>query len=110
MLKSLQTFLIRNNFYINAKKYKQDKRNETKFHMTTGSFIEQYYATSVKLKIPENLYFATFCQNSTQTTKLKSNQTLFDRTDSNLTAFFYQKMLMYFNHLQNHNFTVLWQK
>ena len=42
MLKSLQTFLIRNNFYINAKKYKQDKRNETKFHITTDSFIEQY--------------------------------------------------------------------
>ena len=75
--------------------------------MTTDSFNEQYYATSVKLKIPENLYFSTFCQNSTQTTKLKSNQTLFDRTDSNLTAFFYQKILMYFNHFQNHNFTVM---
>ena len=41
MLKSLQT--IRNYFYSNAKKYKQDKKNTgTNFDLTTDSVIEKY--------------------------------------------------------------------
>ena len=45
---------------------------------------------------------STYCQNLTQTTKFKPNQTLF-RSD----IIFYQKILKYFNDLQNQNFSVL---
>ena len=37
------------------------------------------------------LNLVPYCQNSTQIMKIKSNQTLFDRTYSNL-IFFYQKI------------------
>ena len=52
----------------------------------------------------------TCCQNSTQTTKLKPNQTLFDRTYSNLTFFLNKKTLKHFNDFKNQNISVLWLK
>ena len=57
-----------------------------------------------------NLYFSTYCQKQAQKTKLKSNQTLFDRTYSNLTLFFCSKILQYFGDFQNQTFSVLWLK
>ena len=40
--------------------------------------------------------------------KPEPNQTLFDKTYSNLTSFFYQKIFFkYFNDFQNRNFSVL---
>ena len=57
------------------------------------------------------MHFSTYCQNWAQTTKLRPNQTLFDRTHSNLTSSFsYQKILYYINDFQNRNFLVLWLK
>ena len=61
------------------------------------------------LKI-KNSYFSTYCQNFTQITKLKPNQTLFHKPWFNLTSFFYQQILKYFNDLQNWNFSVFWLK
>ena len=43
--------------------------------------------------------------------KLRPNQTLFDRTHSNMkSSFSYQKILYYINDFQNRNFPVLWLK
>ena len=43
----------------------------------------------------KNLYFSTFSQNCTQTTKVKTNQTLFDRTNSNLRSLFLIKKIVF---------------
>ena len=40
-------------------------------------------------------YFSIYCQSSTQTTKVKPNQKVFDRTNSNLTSFFIKKLFQW---------------
>ena len=54
--------------------------------------------------------FFNFLSNSwAQTTKLKPNQTLFDRTHLNWHHFYLKKnILKYFNAVQNRHFSVLW--
>ena len=51
ILKLVETFLIRNYFYSNAKKYKQDKNNRINFNVITDSLIEKYLTISIKFKI-----------------------------------------------------------
>ena len=46
-----------------------------------------------------NYFNKVYCQNSTQTTTLKPNQTLFDRTYSNLTSLFLVKKIKVFQWL-----------
>ena len=66
------------------------KKPEKNFDLTTDVLTDKKINYFNKI---QNLCFSTYCQNSTQTTKLKPNQTLFDRTNSNLTPYlsFYQK-------------------
>ena len=49
ILKPLETFLARNYFYSNAKKYKWDEKS--RFDLTTDSLIEKYETISIKIKI-----------------------------------------------------------
>ena len=55
-----------------------------------------------------NLYFSTYSQNSTQTAKLKPNQTLWQ--DIFKHDVFCDQKVKYFNDFQNQNFSVLWLK
>ena len=75
-------------------------------HILIWQYIHQLKNIKI-INYFNNLYFSTYFQNFTQKTKLKSSQTLFDRTQSNLTSFFYQITIKYFNDLQNRNFSVL---
>ena len=80
------------------------KNTETNFDLTTDSLIEniklfQLSLKSVFFNILPKFYSESLNQN-----------TLFDRTHSNLTWFFYQKELKYFNDFQNRNFSVVWLK
>ena len=57
------------------------------------------------------MYFSTYCQISTQTTKLKPNQTLLT-VHNQIWHHFLSKNIksMYFKDLQNQKFSVLWLK
>ena len=57
-----------------------------------------------------NPYFLTYCQNSTETSKLKRNQTFWQDIIKSDIIFFDQKILKYFNDFQNRNFSDLWLK
>ena len=91
----------------NTSKTKQTNKQKTRTNLdlTTHHFLMKKFNYFNKFC---NLHFSTYCQNSTQTTNLKPNQTVFGKTYSNLTPFFYQKTLKYSNDLQNRNFPVFW--
>ena len=61
---------------------KEKRKTGTNFYLTTSFLIEKYQTISINFKI-----LITYCQNSTQTTKLKPNQALFSRVYWNLTSF-----------------------
>ena len=96
ILRSLDTFLIRNYFYSNAKKYKYDKKKQNKF-WSDSRFIN--WKISKYFNQILNWYFSTYYQNWAQTTNLKPYQTLFDKTYSDLTSFFWSKNIKVFQWL-----------
>ena len=51
ILESLKKFLIRNYFYSNAKKCKQNKSKGTNFDLTTDSVTKKHETISIKFKI-----------------------------------------------------------
>ena len=65
------------------------KRNQGKVDLTIDSLIENFSTISIKFE-----FRISFCKNSTQKTKLKQNQTLFDSIYANLTSFFTKKSIL----------------
>ena len=89
-------------FIVMPKNTSKKKKLGTNVNLTTDSLLEIYYTISRKFK---NLHFSTYCQNWLQTRKLQSNQTLFDRTYSNLKSFFLSKNIKVFRWLSKSKFS-----
>ena len=86
--------------------HKEEWKQKNTLIFISIQLSEMHGIGRVKISISQNYHY----QNSTQTTKLKPNQTLFGKTYPNLIIFFDQKILKYFTSFKNPNVSVLWLK